>query len=162
MYQYPDYLMHYGVLGMKWGQRRARKYAEKAKTARDSAKEWDEISRHAKQGGKTQKEIDSYKKHARKDRANAKKYSKKSKKIESYHRSMAGDKTYDLVKAKRTSTLVSESYILGTYGALKYNQALAAGKSIGKSFISGVGHAYLDSLTFGAASIVSPRLDRKK
>lgn len=153
--------MHYGVLGMKWGQRRARKYAEKAKTARDSAKEWDEISRHAKKGGKSQKEIDSYKKYARKDRADAKKYSKKSKKIESYHRSMAGDKTYDLVKSKRTSTLVSESYILGTYGAFKYNQALAAGKSSGKSFISGVGHTYLNALTGGAASVVSPRLDRK-
>ena len=29
MYQYPDYLMHYGVFGMKWGQRKTRKRAQK-------------------------------------------------------------------------------------------------------------------------------------
>lgn len=27
MYQYPDYLMHYGVPGMKWGRRRERRVA---------------------------------------------------------------------------------------------------------------------------------------
>ena len=33
MYQYPDYLMHYSVLGMKWGRRRERRAAKKeAKT----------------------------------------------------------------------------------------------------------------------------------
>ena len=30
MYQYPDYLMHYGVLGMKLGRRRERRAAKKA------------------------------------------------------------------------------------------------------------------------------------
>lgn len=29
MYQYPDYLMHYSVFGMKWGQRKTRKRAQK-------------------------------------------------------------------------------------------------------------------------------------
>ena len=38
MYQHPDYLLHYGVLGMKWGQRRARRYANKAKNTSDSSK----------------------------------------------------------------------------------------------------------------------------
>lgn len=32
-------LMHYGVLGMKWGQHKARVYESKAKDARDYAKE---------------------------------------------------------------------------------------------------------------------------
>ena len=29
MYQCPDYLMHYGVFGMKWGRRRAQKKSTK-------------------------------------------------------------------------------------------------------------------------------------
>lgn len=29
MYQYPDYLMHYGIKGMRWGVRRAKKKAER-------------------------------------------------------------------------------------------------------------------------------------
>lgn len=31
MYQYPDYLMHYGIPGMKWGVRRAKRKIKKAK-----------------------------------------------------------------------------------------------------------------------------------
>ena len=31
MYQYPDYLMHYGVLGMKWGHRKARVSSTKSR-----------------------------------------------------------------------------------------------------------------------------------
>lgn len=150
---------------MKWGQRRARKYAEKAKTARDSAKEWDEISRYAKQRGKSQKKIDSYKKHARKDRADAKKYSQKSKKIELYHRELGGSKTYDRVKGRSTIKLVGESYVMGTYGALKYEQARAANKSRGMSVIKGVASAAATTLTYGIVEVVEPRLssnDKRK
>ena len=38
MYQYPNYLEHYGVLGMKWGQHRARRNAAKAKNTKNRAK----------------------------------------------------------------------------------------------------------------------------
>lgn len=31
MYQYPDYLMHYGVLGMKWGRRKFQSSVRKSK-----------------------------------------------------------------------------------------------------------------------------------
>ena len=31
MYQYPDYLMHYGVRGMKWGQRRRQMIINRSK-----------------------------------------------------------------------------------------------------------------------------------
>lgn len=39
MYQYPDYLMHYGIPGMKWGVRKARKnnYFSKAAKKRRSS-----------------------------------------------------------------------------------------------------------------------------
>ena len=31
MYQYPNYLMHYGVRGMKWGQRRRQRLIDRSK-----------------------------------------------------------------------------------------------------------------------------------
>ena len=31
MYQYPDYLMHYGVIGMKWGRRKFQSSVRKSK-----------------------------------------------------------------------------------------------------------------------------------
>lgn len=158
MYEYPDYLAHYGVLGMKWGQHRARKYAEKAKTQRTWAKDYN-ISDH--RGKKlTSKQETKMKNNKTRLLNKAKEYENKSKKIESYHKSMGGTKTYNRVKSQSTAKLVGKSLVLGTYGTLKYEQARSAGVTRGKAFLSGAGSGILDNLSSGGLSVVEPRMNK--
>lgn len=64
-------LYHHGVKGMKWGVRKAKKLQSKAKTARESAKEWDEMAKYARQQGNKKKAL-KYQKNAKRDRDDAK------------------------------------------------------------------------------------------
>lgn len=75
---YPNELYHYGVLGMKWGKRKADRYAYEAKISRASADEWDEMARNATAKGKMKKAA-KYKQAADGDRAYAAKLDSKSK-----------------------------------------------------------------------------------
>lgn len=124
-----NYLSHYGVLGMKWGQRRVRKLNEKAAQTRDKAK--------------------------------AKEYSAKAKKIETKHRDRGG-KAYNYTKNQSTLQAVGKSLVLGTYGALKYNEARAKGEARGQAFVNSLGTSTLNGLTMGGASIVIPRVRQRK
>lgn len=79
MYYETNELYHYGVPGMRWGHRKASKLQNRAKNARESAAEWDEMARLAKAKGKINK-ANKYKQNANEDRADAAKYQQKAEK----------------------------------------------------------------------------------
>lgn len=130
MWYYDDsYLQHYGVLGMKWGVHRAKVNAEKASRAK-----------------------------ARGDSEAAVKYTAKANKIKQKHINRTSKETYNRVKNTSTAKLLGESMVLGTYGALKYNEARSSGSGRGKSILNGLLYGTFGAATGGLASIVEPRV----
>lgn len=125
---YGNYLAHYGVLGMKWGVHRARKNQQKAAKARAK--------------GNTEA---------------ANKYAAKAKKIEQKHVERTDRKTYNRVKNTSAAKLYGQSLVLGTYGALKYNQARENGGTRGKSIVDGLVFGTANALTGGLLSVAEPR-----
>lgn len=165
-----DELMHYGVLGMKWGQHRARKNYAKADKMRQkidkenaARKEYyrkgldkkfgAEVTNAAKVGSK--EVITKY-------NAKAAKYEAKAKRIENKHKARAGTKAYNRVKSQSTGKLVAKSLLMGTYGTLKYEQAKARNTSTGLAAVEGILYQIGDSVfTGGVLDKVEPRISAR-
>ena len=101
-------LNHYGIIGMKWGQKRIQKAAVKAATAR--------INRDP----------------------NAKKYTAKEQKLRSkFNKTYRDPNLREYVKKESTKKAVGKSLVFGTYGAMKYDAARANGATKGKAALKG-------------------------
>lgn len=135
-------LMHYGVLGMKWGVHRSRTHAKMAKKLHSMATK--------------------EKKNGNKEKANtieriSKMHNQRSEQLIKKHKDLAGE-AFDRVKNQRLGKTVAQSIMFGTYGALKYNQAMAKDNGKAKSVVNGLLYGTLNNMTGGLASIIEPRI----
>ena len=160
-YVYSDgELYHYGVLGMKWGKRRARKLTEKAQEHRRYADDLDPKNYTVKLSVKERAKLQSEK---RAELAKAEKLEKKAQAVTDKHVRLAGGKkTYNYTTSQSTGKLVVKSLLMGSYGSLKYDQAKAEHKSRGQAAVAGVLYDAGNYATVGLLGVIEPRASKKK
>ena len=129
-YNQNNELYHYGVLGMRWGVKRARRNLVKADRLRSR--------------GMTEK--------ANRLEARAKA------KLQKHNRYSGGSATVDYTMKQSLGKQLAKSYLFGTYGALKYNEARAKGASRGKAAVNAILYNTGNIASGGGMSILEPRV----
>lgn len=125
-------LMHYGVLGMRWGVRRSEAQLRKARQLK-------------RQGQKEKGEALE---------AKAKRNLKK-------HNLYSGQGTIEYTKRESLGKTIVKSMLLGTYGTLRYNEARARGDTRFQAAVDGGVAWLLNYSSYGGLSVVEPRLRRE-
>ena len=145
------YLAHYGVIGMKWGQRKKRglqrKIDKSTNAGRKSIERLQAVGDrlHIDTSSSVQKKLDKTDKEVSG-------YEKQINKINKKERNFGG--AANRVKSMTTGEAVVQSALLGSYGALKYNQNRAEGKRVTDSVLNSIGPVMLNNLTLGTSSNV--------
>lgn len=163
-------LQHYGVLGMKWGIRRARRKNAKAtyrkrtdKAFKEYEKTLSDIEKNYKRGQTLSKKDQD------REAAAEKKYADAAAKAKADYKKARNDRSGDakianelysknskevneIVANMSTGKAVAQSYLMGSYGALKYNDAKSKGYSTGIAAVAGLGSQMADSMFYNAIS----------
>lgn len=133
-------LYHYGVLGMKWGMRKARQLGQQYEYKSHAQKKWQKkLTKAIKSGKDTSKAANKLLMYSERDKA----------------RQAYAEHT-------KTGHAIARTLLLGPWGNGAYSRARAAGASVGESAVVGVLAPMFGGVGIGATKVYENSRAREK